>query len=83
MAEVSFGFTEGSFLQLNGQQHLRSVAADLITNKQKKNQMNLSKTAKERTLQNSQANISQQVITLSDFYSVCENKYHVMKTSAV
>ena len=34
MAELSFGFTEGSLLQLNGQKHLRSVAADLISNKQ-------------------------------------------------
>ena len=37
MAEFSFGFTEGSFLQLNGQKHLKSVAEDLISNKQKKN----------------------------------------------
>ena len=36
MAEFSFGFTEGSFLQLNGQKHLRSVAEDLISNKQKR-----------------------------------------------
>ena len=36
MAESSFGFTEGSFLQLNGQKHLRSVAEDLIGNKQKR-----------------------------------------------
>ena len=35
MDEFSFGFTEGSFLQLNGQKHLRSVAEDLISNKQK------------------------------------------------
>ena len=35
MAESSFGFTEGSFLQLNGQKHLRSVAEDLISNEQK------------------------------------------------
>ena len=35
MAEFSFGFTEDSFLQLNGQKHLRSVAADLISDKQK------------------------------------------------
>ena len=34
MAEFSFGFTEGSFLQLNGQKHLRSVVEDLISNKQ-------------------------------------------------
>ena len=36
MAEFSFGFTEGSFLQLNRQKHLRSVAEDLISNKQKR-----------------------------------------------
>ena len=35
MAEYSFGFTEGSFLQLNGQKHLRSVASDSISKKQK------------------------------------------------
>ena len=36
MAEFSFGCTEGSFFQLNGQKHLRSVAEDLISNKQKR-----------------------------------------------
>ena len=36
MADFSFGFTEGSFLPLNGQKHLRSVAQDLICNKQKR-----------------------------------------------
>ena len=36
MAEFSFGLTEGSFLQLNGQKHLRSVAEDLISYKQKR-----------------------------------------------
>ena len=36
MADFSFGFTEGSFLLLNGQKHLRLAAEDLITNKQKK-----------------------------------------------
>ena len=35
MAEFSFGFTEGSFLQLNGQKHLRSVVEDSISDKQK------------------------------------------------
>ena len=35
MADFSFGFTKGSFLLLNGQKHLRSVAEDLISNKQK------------------------------------------------
>ena len=83
MDDFSFSFPEGSFLLLNGQKHLRPVAEDLISNKQKKNWTYLSKTAKARTLYNSQANISQQVITLSDFHSECENKYHVMKTSSV
>ena len=35
MAEFSFGFTESSFLLLNGQKYLRSVAEDLISNKKK------------------------------------------------
>ena len=34
MADFSFGFTKGSFLLLNGQEHFRSVAEDLISNKQ-------------------------------------------------
>ena len=37
MADFIFGFTEGftegSFLLLNGQKHLRSVVEDLISNK--------------------------------------------------
>ena len=36
MAEFRFGLNEGSFLQLNGQKHLRSVAENLISNKQKR-----------------------------------------------
>ena len=36
LAEFSFGFAEGSFLQLNGQKHLSSAAEDLIRNKQKR-----------------------------------------------
>ena len=36
MAEFSFGFTEGRFLQLNGQKHLSSVPEDLMSNKQKR-----------------------------------------------
>ena len=36
MADFSFGFSEGSFLLLNSQKHLRSVAEDLIYNKQKR-----------------------------------------------
>ena len=36
MADFSFGFTDGSFLLLNGQKYLRSVAEDLISSKQKR-----------------------------------------------
>ena len=36
VADFSFGFTERSFLLLNGRKHLRSVAEDLISNKQKR-----------------------------------------------
>ena len=36
MTDFSFGFSEGSFLLLNGQKHLRSVPEDLISNKQKR-----------------------------------------------
>ena len=36
MADLSFGFTEDSFLLLNGQKHLRLVAEDFISNKQKR-----------------------------------------------
>ena len=35
MADFSFVLTDGSFLQLNGQNHLRLVAEDLITNNNK------------------------------------------------
>ena len=35
MADFSFSFIEGSFVLLNHQKHLRSVAEDLISNKQK------------------------------------------------
>ena len=51
MADSSFGFTEGSFLLLNGQKHLRSVAEDLISTKQKGTKpVNLSRTVTVRTL---------------------------------
>ena len=36
MAGFSFGLTEGSFLQINSQKHLRSVAKDLINNSELK-----------------------------------------------
>ena len=34
MADFSFGFTGDSLLLLTGQKHLRSVAEDLLSNKQ-------------------------------------------------
>ena len=74
MAEFSFGFTVGSFLQLNGEKHSRSVAEDLISDKQKITKQN----GEGTDIIKLSANISQQVITLSDVYLVCENKYHVM-----
>ena len=78
MANFSFGFTEGSFLLLNGQKHLRSVAEKLTSSKQK--ELNeFIKNVEGTTLYNSQANIYQHVITLSDFHSACENKCHVMR----
>ena len=36
MVEFSFGFPEGSFVQLKGQKPVSSVAEDLISNKQKR-----------------------------------------------
>ena len=36
MADFNFGFTDGSFLLLNGQKRLKSVAEDLISNMQKR-----------------------------------------------
>ena len=36
MVEVSFCFTEGSFVQLKGQKPVMSVAENLISNKQKR-----------------------------------------------
>ena len=38
MPDFSFGFTEGSFLLLNGQKHLRSVAEELLSNRQLRTQ---------------------------------------------
>ena len=71
MAEFSFGFTEGSFFQLNGQKHLRSVAEDLISNKQEK---------LNEFIKNGEGTdiikLSSQYFSTghnSDFYSACEN----------
>ena len=50
MANFSFGFTEGSFLLLNGEKHLRSVAEDLVSNKQKGSKRIYQETAKARIL---------------------------------
>ena len=64
-------------MQLN----LRSVAEDVISNKQKTTKR-IYQNGEGTDIINSHANISEQVITLSDIYSACENKYHVMKTSS-
>ena len=81
MAKFSFGFTQGRFLQLYGQKHLRSVAEDLISNKQK--ELNeFIKNGEGMDIIKLSSHISQQFITLSDSYSACGNKYHVMKTSS-
>ena len=71
MADFSFGFTEGSFLLFNGQKHLRSVVEDLISNKQKRTERIYQKRRSHGHYKNSQANNSQQVITLSDFRTRC------------
>ena len=79
MADFSFVFAEGNFLLLNGQKHLRSVLEDSICNKQKRTERIYQKRRRHGHYKTLKANISQQVITLSDFHSACENKYHVMK----
>ena len=43
VAGISFGIIEGSFLLLNGQKHLNSVAEDLIGNKQKRTKQSFQK----------------------------------------
>ena len=78
MADFSFGFTEGSFLLLNGQKHLRSVAEDLISNKQKRTER-----INKKRRRNGCYKTLKPVMPLSDFYSACENKYHVMNTSSI
>ena len=83
MADFSFGFAEGSFLLLNGQKHLKSVPEDLIVISKKELNEFIRNGEGTDSQKNSQANISQQVIALSDFHWECENKYHLMKTSSV
>ena len=48
MTQFSFCFTEGSFLQLNGQKYLTSVAEDLISNKQKGTERTYQKRQRQR-----------------------------------
>ena len=50
MADFNFGFNEGSFLLLNSQKHLRSVAEDLISNKQKRTKRIYQKHGRYKTL---------------------------------
>ena len=83
MAEFSLGFTEGSLLLLNGQKHLRSIAKYLISNKQKRTKRIYQKRRRHGHYKTLKSIFLQQVMTLSDFYLACENKYHVMKTSSL
>ena len=79
MAEFSFGFTEGSFLQLNCQKHFRSVAADLISNKQKRTKRIYQKQRMHGHYKSLKPIFLNRIITLSACYFACENKYHVMR----
>ena len=79
MADFIFGFTEGSFLLLNSQKHLGSVAENLTSNKQ--NELN-------EFIKNGEGTdiiklSSQYFLTGHNFVSFLLNIYHVMKTSSV
>ena len=50
MSDFSFGFPEGSFLPLNSQKHLRSVAEDLMSSKQERAKRIYQKVGKAQTL---------------------------------
>ena len=75
MAEFSFGFTEGSFLQLKCHQK------HFVISKKEPNEF--IKNGEGTGIVKLSNNISQQVTALSDSYSACENRYHMMKTSSV
>ena len=79
MADFSFGFTEGSFLLLNGQKQLRSVAEDLINNKEKTTK----RIYRKRQRDGHYETLKPIFLNRSDLYSACENNYHMMKTSSV
>ena len=81
MADFSFGFTEGSFLLLKGQKHwrLRSVAEDLISNKQQRTE----RIYRKRRRHGHYKTLKPLFPNMSDFYSACENEYHVTKTLSV
>ena len=59
MADFSSGLTEGSFLLLNGQKHMRSVAEDFISNNQKELNKFIKKGEGTDIIKHSKANISQ------------------------
>ena len=69
MAGFSFGFTEGSFLPLNGKKHLRSVAKDLISKKQKRTK----RIYQKRGRHGHYKTLKPIFINRSNFNSVCEN----------
>ena len=79
MAEFRFGLTEGNFLQLRGEKRLKTVEKDLISNEQKRTE----RIYQERRRHRHYKTLKPIFLNRSDFYSACENKYHVMKTSSV
>ena len=82
MTDFSFGFTDDSFVLLKGQKHLRSVEEDLISSKQKELKEVIKKGKATDIIKLSSQYFSA-VHNFSDFYSLCENKCHVIKTSCV
>ena len=82
MAEFSFVFTDGRFLQLNDQKYLRSVAEDLLSNKQKELNEFIKNNEDMDIIELSSQHFSSDH-NFSDFYSACKNKCHLMKASSV
>ena len=79
MADFSFGFSEDSFLLLNGLKHLRSVTEDLISNKQKRTKRIYQKRQRHEHYET----LKPIFVNKSDFHSAFENICQVMKTSSV
>ena len=79
MDDFSFGFTEGSFLLLNGTKHLMSVAENLTSDKHERTEQIYQK----RRRHGHYKILKPIFLSRSDFYSECGNKHHVMKTSSI